>query len=443
MKKSMKILIVTLVTMILTVLCAACSPVAEVTPVKKTTDVFTDNSMSETLSGFLGSGEGARRNRTAFSDNEKSAAQYIASMLETYGYENGLTLETQNVSAEITTNAYSAETKTLYSQNVIATYNAGKSKIVVIGANYDNLYSVVDEAGISGDGGEGALCNATGVATLLELAKAFAEHRPTLDFTIKFAFFGGGEVGAFGSGKFVADYLKGGDSVLLAVNLYALAGPKLEIYADETDTIEDELFVKSGEAYDTKIERLSRNTPLFPQQYATNLAYSHIGLMSSHVSFFEKEIPSISIFGGNYDGFSYRNYKPDTFESFCSEFDGYAKVMADAASLVYGVVTSSEFVTLAPSFSSDKYNYSFFTESLYADFALLGIVIVLGLILMIVVNALGKAKPENERKTKTKIAVFGMDYEEKTDNVIYVDVLPTDSTEQAGGDNDKSNDPFD
>lgn len=441
MKRSLRVLTAMLLITILTVACTACSSAANVTPVEKITDVFTEESVTKTFDEFLGNGENARRNRTSFSDNEKVAAQYISSVLEGYGYENGSTLETQDISVEII-NKYNSESNVLNSQNVIATYNEGKPKLVVIGANYDNMYSGVSEVGVGGDGGEGALGNVTGVATLLELAKAFNTRKPALDFTVKFAFYGAGEIGAFGSGRFIAEYLNGGANVLLAVNLYALAGQKLEVYADETDTIEDELFVESGEKYDTVIERLSRTTPLFPQQYATNITYSHIGLMSSQVSFFEKDIPSISIFGGDYDGFSYRNYKPDTLDSFRRDFIGYAKVMTDAASLVYGVVTSAEFAVLAPSFAENRYDYSFFTESLYADFALLGVVVFLSIVLVIVVNLLGRSKP-NGKKLKIKIAVFGMDYEEKTDNVIYVDTLRDDSS-GAGGDN-KNNpvDPFD
>lgn len=443
MKKSFRILSAIILSAFVAISCVACSPSGKVNAVEKTTGVFTEDGMTKSLDDFLGSGDNARRDRTAFGDGEKSSAQYISAVLSEYGYEEGKTLETQSISAELT-NRYNTETKSLYSQNVIATYNEGKSKIVVIGANYDNLYSDIEDAGVTGDGGEGVLCNATGVATLLELARAYKELSPSLDYTVKFAFFGAGEVGAFGSGKFVTDYLNGGADVLLAVNLYGLAGEKIEVYADETDTIQDELFVKSGAKYDTVIGRLSRTTPLFPQQYADNLSYSHIGLISSHVSFFEKNIPSVSIFGGEYDGFSYRNYKPDSLDSFRRDFAGYAKVMTDVASLVYGVTTSAEFAGLAPSFGTDKFDYSFFTGSLYADFALLGIVIVLGIVLMLVVNALNKSKPSGGEKPEVKIAVFGMDYEEKTDNVIYVDMFPKDASGQNDNDdNGKPLDPFD
>lgn len=442
-KKTFRILLAIVLSAFVVISCVACSSSGKVSAVEKTTGVFTEDSMAKSIDDFLGSGDNTRRDRTAFGNGEKAAAQYIFEALSGYGYDDGKTLETQAISAEIT-NSYGTETKSLYSQNVIATYNEGKSKIVVIGANYDNLYSDIEDAGVTGDGGEGVLCNSTGVATLLEIARAYKELSPSLDYTVKFAFFGAGEVGSFGSGKFVTDYLNGGANVLLAVNLYGLAGEKVEVYADETDTLHDELFVKSGEKYDTAIERLSRTTPLFPQRYADNLNYSHIGLISSHVSFFEKNVPSVNIFGGEYDGFSYRNYKPDSLDSFRRDFANYAKMMADVASLVYGVTVSTEFAELAPSFGSDKFDYSFFTESLYADLALLGAVVLLGIVLMVVVNALNKSKPDDNDKRKVKIAVFGMDYEEKTDNVIYVDVFPKDASEQNDDDgNDKPLDPFD
>ena len=146
MKRSLRVLTATLLVTILTVACAACSSAANVTPVEKITDVFTEEGVTKTFDEFLGDGENARRNRTSFSDNEKVAAQYISSVLEGYGYENGSTLETQDISVEII-NKYNSESNALNSQNVIATYNEGKPKLVVIGANYDNMYSGVSEVG--------------------------------------------------------------------------------------------------------------------------------------------------------------------------------------------------------------------------------------------------------------------------------------------------------
>ena len=59
---------------------------------------------------------------------------------------------------------------------------------------------------------------------------------------------------------------------------------------------------------------------------------------------------------------------------------------------------------------------------------------------MLVVAKLNKSKPNVDGGKKVKIAVFGMDYEEKTDNVIYVDLLPEDNTKGGGYD---SPNPFD
>ncbi len=439
MNRLFKGLIIAIAALLVVCSCAACSQTTDIKAAEKVSDVFTKEEAVATLTEFLGSGETSRRDRTAFSEGEKAAAQYIYTTLESYGYESGKTLETQEISTELTAK-YGSETKTLTSRNVIATYNEGKTKTVVIGANYDNLYADIEDVGVSGDGGEGVLCNATGVSALLNLARAFKEKAPTLDFSVKFAFFGACEVGAFGSGKFVSDYLKGGASVLLAVNLYALAGEKIEVYADETQTVHEQLFVKSGGAYETTIEKLSSSTPLFPQRYANNLSYSHVGLLSSHVSFFENDIPSIALFGGESDGLSYTSYKADSLESFRSDYDGYAQTITDVSSLVYGVVTSGEFSAVSFSFGTDKYDYSFFTNRMIAALMLLGAVIVLGAVLMLVVAKLNKSKPNVDGGKKVKIAVFGMDYEEKTDNVIYVDLLPEDNT-KAGGDD--SLNPFD
>ena len=208
MNRLFKGLIIAIAALLVVCSCAACSQTTDIKAAEKVSDVFTKEEAAATLTEFLGSGETSRRDRTAFSEGEKAAAQYIYTTLESYGYESGKTLETQEISTELTAK-YGSETKTLTSRNVIATYNEGNTKTVVIGANYDNLYADIEDVGVSGDGGEGVLCNATGVSALLNLARAFKEKAPTLDFSVKFAFFGACEVGAFGSGKFVSDYLKG------------------------------------------------------------------------------------------------------------------------------------------------------------------------------------------------------------------------------------------
>ena len=174
-----------------------------------------------------------------------------------------------------------------------------------MGANYDNLYSDIQLVGSGGTGSEGIMNNATGTATLLQLAKAFRQNSPVQDFTVIFVFFGASEAGVVGSSRFVSDYLNDVSDVLLMVNLDSVAGSVINVYSDEVDTLEGKMFLQQGEKYSTEFKQMSRFVPIIPQVYAENLDYTHIGQLGDHVEFFEKDVPVDNLFGGDADGIEY------------------------------------------------------------------------------------------------------------------------------------------
>lgn len=382
---------------------------------------FSEASMTAALDEFMGEGEESRKDRTSFGEGEKKAAEYLKNELSACGYsEEGGTLSVQNFNVEVT-QRYTNETQKLESQNVIAVFNPGHENNVVVGAYYDNLYSQVALVGLGGTAGEGVFKNATGVTVLLELAKAFSENAPETDFTVYFVFFGASEAGVVGSSRFVTEYLKEVKNVLLMVNLDGIAGD-INIYSDEVDTVQADLFAENGANFETEFSVMKRSAPLFPQSYAESLSYSHYGLIGDHVTFFEREVPVVNLFGGKIDGFSYYKDKPDSLTSFKSEYAGYGKTMADTAALVYGTLCSDEFVSSAAAFRTDKFDYGFFTGGIYAQIAFIGLIILLAAALIFIVKHFEKKYPFKPVIKKLKIAVFGMEYEQNTDNDIYVDI---------------------
>ena len=388
--------------------------------------VFIEADMAGELDAFAGSGEDARRDRTSFGEGEKKAAEYIKNKLSEYGYVENTDLVTQSVEKEVVS-GYGGETQKLYSQNVIATYNGGKEKTVVVGANYDNLYSDIQLVGSGGTGSEGIMNNATGTATLLQLAKAFRQNSPVQDFTVIFVFFGASEAGVVGSSRFVSDYLNDVSDVLLMVNLDSVAGSVINVYSDEVDTLEGKMFLQQGEKYSTEFKQMSRFVPIIPQVYAENLDYTHIGQLGDHVEFFEKDVPVVNLFGGDADGFDYYSDKPDSLDSFKAAYPDYGKTMADVASLVYDCLSAQDFLTAAAGFRTEKFDYSFFMGGYFAYIVLIGIIIVAALILIPVVRHLEKKYPYKPVIKRLKIAVFGMEYEQNTDNDIYVDIRKADN----------------
>ena len=96
--------------------------------------------------------------------------------------------------------------------------------------------------------------------------------------------------------------------------------------------------------------------------------------------------------------------------------------MADTAALVYGTLCSDEFVSSAAAFRTDKFDYGFFTGGIYAQIAFIGLIILLAAALIFIVKHFEKKYPFKPVIKKLKIAVFGMEYEQNTDNDIYVDI---------------------
>ncbi|MCX6646187.1 MAG: M28 family metallopeptidase [bacterium] len=106
--------------------------------------------------------------RTAGTAGERLAANYVAAMLEGYGY------------SAITTEPITLDNG-LASRNIYADLPGENPEIILIGAHLD-----------SKPPSPGANDNASGVAVLLELARVFKDAVPP--YTIRFAFFGAEEM---------------------------------------------------------------------------------------------------------------------------------------------------------------------------------------------------------------------------------------------------------
>jgi len=135
------------------------------------------------------------KGRMAGSEESRLAADYIITQLE----EIGLKVEVQNFSRS-----------GLSMENLIATIEGSdpqlKDEWIVIGAHYDHI-------GISGNPktptddviNNGADDNASGVATIIELARMFKGMEGELKRSIMFIAFDGEEQGLWGSSYFVSD----------------------------------------------------------------------------------------------------------------------------------------------------------------------------------------------------------------------------------------------
>ncbi len=149
--------------------------------------------------------------RPAGSEAESKAADYIAGQLKEMGYF----VERQPFSFD------GGRGKTIHSANIIAVKKGLSDREIIVGAHYD-----------SGDEGEGADDNASGVAVLLETAWRIIDLQTP--FTIRFIAFGAEENGLIGSNHYVRSLPKMDlENIVYMVNLDSLiAGEIAYIYGD-------------------------------------------------------------------------------------------------------------------------------------------------------------------------------------------------------------------
>lgn len=154
--------------------------------------------------------------RTAGSEFEKEAANYIKGEFESYRYET--TLE----SFSFISRRGSNKGETVHSQNVVAVKRGTSGKQVIVGAHYDQVTS---------GGSEGASDNASGVGAMLEVAEKI--QNINTEHTIIFIGFGAEEVGLEGSKAYVEDLSeKEIENTLAMINLDTIvAGDYAYVYS--------------------------------------------------------------------------------------------------------------------------------------------------------------------------------------------------------------------
>lgn len=225
--------------------------------------------------------------RTAFSQGEKQASEYIAEKFSSYGLQCyfGETYEQVVSYGEIER-----------SQNIVAIKKSSSqnAKSIVVGAHYDN---------VSISSSSGANDNASGVAVLLALASELADE--DFDFDIVFACFGMEELGMLGSQYFVdslSEVQK--KNIMLYINLDSLAnGDNLYLYAEDVPTDFARVFYESHNKNQIAIKKI--NTTIgnsgiyYSYNYYLGRPFSASYFNTDYVSFRNEGIPSVSFFAGN------------------------------------------------------------------------------------------------------------------------------------------------
>ncbi len=153
--------------------------------------------------------------RFALAENHKKVAKDIKDRFAGIGYTNAK-IDSFHISKTYRNIVYEQ-----MQYNVIATIEGTKypDSLCIIGAHYDDVLA-------SGDpftDGRGANDNASGVAGILEIARAMKENDFTPETTIKFVAFGAEELGLLGSSDFVSYPHDPGQAIRFMLNFDMIA----------------------------------------------------------------------------------------------------------------------------------------------------------------------------------------------------------------------------
>lgn len=375
-----------------------------------------------------------REDRTSFTAAEMNAALYLQSRLIEFGY-NDVELQEFKTSE--------GDVKNLESQNVVARYASGSGedvKHVVIGAYYDNRYSSAyknaDEYRSAG-----ALANGTGVATLLCIANYFMQNEPELGFDITFVFFGGSYVTDAGARAFLHDGLTKTEreNTVLMVELQRLGVDHVYAFSDERKTERETLFDRVAQENALDIYKPTQKSPIILGASAlegvTFYRWAHNGLFSP---FFDSGIPTLNLVGANWETMDFTDTESsvnanifgtseDNADTLKRLYPDYAQKMATAATLVIRSVEDEAFLK---TLTADRENFpdtSILNKRWIWSLIVVGALLLGGVALYFVYAHITKKYPRTQKAPpKMKMAVFGMDYEDKNASDIFIDIRNVD-----------------
>lgn len=362
------------------------------------------------------------KDRTSFVDETeggkgKAAADWICERL----LKCGLNAEVQLFTAkrQVYENFFSTTVKEYVSYNVVAsTEQSRDKKTVLITTNYSNHYS--DNPVMSGTGAEGALGTAATTALTLKLAEYFAANET--DYNVKFAFFSATDEGNFGSRSFVEN--NSISDVIFVINLERLGGGDTYYYTDEAPTSHGKLVAEIAKGYEFKAFPEAGRV-LLEGSTVDGLDYVHYAISGDNATFMSQNKACLELIGGKFTGLKHSdgkgyatNTEYDTLENLETVYPDYAVSLSEVGEFIIELTSAPN---LSEVCNGAAQGYKVFTESWIAYVICLGILVILILILILVSGHLEKKYPL-PRMPKIKIAVFGSEYEEASDNEIIVDI---------------------
>ena len=243
--------------------------------------------------------------RTVGTDYELAAANWLAQQLTSWGYTNAAgSTDPKDMCLPFsftyttTVNYYQSQDVTEHSYNVVAYKRCGVegAPLLVIAAPYSNEKSyVLDDETLKC---EDASYAASSVGTLLSIAvKLYSAH---LSYDVAFAFMGAEYFYSAGTKQFLSSNTQ---PLLGAIYLSQVGlGDHLNVYYDEVTTSHGTYIDSVIAKWRFDVDGKPFNPGYYSQVYGGDLPYAHVGLSGGNYLFMQKDVPSVHLFGYNWEG---------------------------------------------------------------------------------------------------------------------------------------------
>lgn len=244
------------------------------------------------------------KTRTAGSENEKQASDYIKNYLTT----NATKLSPKNDSSTkggVQEFSFMSNYSGIYeeSQNIIFEYksNVKTDKKVILACNYDAPLKLDEETGEYVTYNNDALnVSASSVVAMLVLAETLPKYN--LNFNLEFVFFGAGESSLAGSEFYLNGLSKDEEkNILCVINFDKIAlGNNVYFYIDEVKTSFSKYVSRVCSSFTKEIDLSHLNKTEYVYN-GLDIGYSHIALESDNVNFMKRGLATINLFAGDYE----------------------------------------------------------------------------------------------------------------------------------------------
>lgn len=376
------------------------------------------------------------KDRTSFTQKELDAAQYIRGRLVLFGYTDAVIKDFSATESGVSG---------LIGHNVVTHYQGSQdadAKNVIIGAYYDNRYSAA-YTGAEIYKSDGALAGGTSVAALLRIANYLMSEKPQLGFNVTVAFFGGSCVSTAGADAFLKD-MTGSEyqNTVLMIEMQRLGVDHVYAFSDVRPTARETFFDGISEQNGLNIYKVTQKSPLMNGVSTLKgipyYQWAHNGVFGV---FFNENIPTLNIVGANWETVDFKDAESKDNDNICfTESDNsetvkqlypdFAQKAAAAVSLVIHSLESKDFLT---AMEYDRENFPN-TDILTVGklwYAIVLCVMMVAAIIMIIVCAIISKKHKQivSPPIKMKIAVFGVDYEDKNSGDIFFDLRNSSATD--------------